>query len=90
MEMTKKPHKEWKKEEINKNSWVWTMHRLTHFIWSRTEVVGMCDITEDDRDKGMGRELSLRMMQYTIGHTHCYHLAPVFVLSERYRAEVEG
>lgn len=33
-----------------------------HFIWSRTEVVGMCDITEEDRDKGRGQELSLRMI----------------------------
>lgn len=59
------------------------MHRLTHFIWSRTEVVGMCDITEEDRDKGRGQELSVRMMHYTIGHAHCYHLAPVSVLCGR-------
>lgn len=62
MKMRNKTMKNGKKEEINKSRWVWTMHRLTHFIWSRTEVVGMCDITEEDRDKGRGQELSLRMI----------------------------
>lgn len=58
----KKQQQRMKKKEINKSWWVWTMHRLTHFIWSRTEVVGMCDITEEDRDKGRDQELSHRMM----------------------------
>lgn len=61
---------------------IFLVGKQTHFIWSRTELLGRCDIAVGTVyvRAGMGagtrssRDPSIRMVSLTEGHTHLTHL----------------